>query len=157
MVLCHLHAERSFRQVWCDLILDNSIKLFQPRPSEGQGPVKALASDSTLEVTSVAYPPTAPLLQCAVGSLVAAAYAVFLLGGKDAPAVSLCDLFSVISKGTSSSILPQNFSQCLEMYYCFFGVALFFFFLVSPTANFFQSPSYMPHNFLSVLSTLFQL
>lgn len=25
MVLCHLHAERSFRQVWCDLILDNSI------------------------------------------------------------------------------------------------------------------------------------
>lgn len=78
---------------------------------------KGQCPESTVEITSVAHPPIVPLLQRAVGSLVAAACSVFLLGGQDAPAVSLCDLFTIISKGISSLMLLQDFSQCLEMSY----------------------------------------
>jgi len=154
MVLCHLLGERSFRQAWCDLILGSSIKLFQLRPNEGKGPVKAQASESTLEIPPVVHPSTASLLQHVACSLVAAAHSVFLLGGQDVPAVSFRDLFAVISKRISSLMLPKDFSRCLEMYYWVFWVAgagfvLWFGFLVffvSPPFRLFQSPSHMPHN-----------
>lgn len=127
--------------------LDSSSKLFHLRPSEGKGTVKALTSGSTPGITSVACLPLTPLVQCAAA-------------GSDVGAANLC--FPVRQLKCSSCLWPLLYNfwshilfvvpQFLSMfrntyYWVWLGLLVW----VSPTSNFFQSSSCMPHNSPSVL------